>query len=135
MSRGRHIKVKRQLYWHHGIEVGDGSVIHASGEPGRRKLGARVRRGTMDEFLRGGVAVEVESDDALPPDEVVARAEAAVGLGTYSLLWNNCEHFARACHTGRPASVQVKRAAWVTAALLALVRVGVGLAGRRARSA
>jgi hypothetical protein len=131
MSRGRHIKVRRRLYWHHGIDLGDGTVIHASGEPGRRKFGAKVRRTTMDEFLRGAVAVEVERPDALSADEIVARAEGSLGNGAYSLVWNNCEHFAHWCQTGRPASAQVTRAAWGAALLMAAVRLGLGLAARR----
>jgi hypothetical protein len=131
MSRGRHIKVRRRLYWHHGIDAGDGTVIHAIGEPGARKLGADIRRTSMAEFLRGGTAVEVESDVALPAEEIVARAEASLGQGAYSLVWNNCEHFARWCQTGRPASAQVTRAAWGATLLFALIRIGVGIAARR----
>ena len=131
MSRGRHIKVRRSLYWHHGIDLGDGTVIHTSGEPGRAKFGAQVRRTTMDEFLRGGIALEVERHDALSADEIVARAEGSLGTSAYSLVWNNCEHFAHWCQTGRPASTQVTRAAWGAALLMALVRLGVSVASRR----
>ena len=131
MSRGDHLFVRRRHYTHHGIDCGDGTVIHSSGEPGRRKFGARVRRTTMDEFLRGGTAVEIERPDALSADEVVARAEASLGNGAYSLVWNNCEHFAHWCQTGRPASTQVTRAAWGAALLMALVRLGLSVASRR----
>ncbi len=43
MARGDHIRVYRTLYWHHGIDAGDGTVIHLSGEPGRSRT-ARVQR-------------------------------------------------------------------------------------------
>jgi hypothetical protein len=128
MTRGSHIKVRRRLYWHHGIDMGDGTVIHASGEPGRRKAGARIRRSTMSEFLRGGHATAVESEEALQPADVAARAEASLGEGGYSLLWNNCEHFAHWCHTGRVASLQVDRVALVGAALGVALRLGMNAA-------
>jgi hypothetical protein len=131
MSRGRHIKVSRGLYWHHGIDLGDGTVIHTSGEPGRHKFGALVRRTTMDEFLRGGIAIEVARHDALAADDIVSRAEGSLGNGSYSLVWNNCEHFAHWCQTGRPASAQVTRAAWGAALLVALVRLGLSVSARR----
>ncbi|HRT20579.1 MAG TPA: lecithin retinol acyltransferase family protein, partial [Candidatus Hydrogenedentes bacterium] len=33
MARGDHIKVRRFLYSHHGIDCGDGTVIHYTGSP------------------------------------------------------------------------------------------------------
>jgi hypothetical protein len=130
MARASHIKVRRRLYWHHGIDMGDGTVVHASGEPGRRKRGARIRRSRIDDFLRGGARVTVESEDALPPERIAARAEASLGQRTYSLLLNNCEHFARWCQTGRPESAQVDRAAWTSAALGVALQVGLVIARR-----
>jgi hypothetical protein len=133
--RGEHIKVWRGWYWHHGIDMGDGTIIHASGEPGRRVLAAEVRRSAMEEFLRGGVAVAVASAAALAPEEVAARAESSLGRRGYSLVWNNCEHFAHWCHSGRSASAQVDRAAWAGAALGATLSAGVALARRSGRAA
>jgi len=112
MARGDHIRVNRGFYWHHGIDLGDGTVIHAAGEPGRRKIGALVRCTSMGEFLRGGCAVRVDVIGALPADEIVDRARQAVGRGGYSLLFNNCEHFAYWCQTGSLGSRQVERAAF-----------------------
>ena len=45
MSAGDHILVKRMggAYQHHGIDMGDGTVIHFSGEPFHRAE-AKVRR-------------------------------------------------------------------------------------------
>lgn len=91
--------------------MGDGTVIHAAGEPGRRKIGAVIRCTSMEEFLRGGLAVPVDAAGALPADEIVDRACQALGRGGYSLLFNNCEHFAGWCQTGEFGSRQVERAA------------------------
>jgi hypothetical protein len=108
---GDHIRVNRGFYWHHGIDVGDGTVIHAAGEPGRRKLGAVVRRTSMAEFVRGGQVERVDAVASLPGEEIVQRARRALGRGGYSLLFNNCEHFAYWCQTGELGSRQVERAA------------------------
>jgi hypothetical protein len=67
----------------------------------------------------------------LAADDIVSRAEGSLGNGSYSLVWNNCEHFAHWCQTGRPASAQVTRAAWGAALLVALVRLGLSVSARR----
>lgn len=135
MARGDHIKVKRPLYWHHGIDLGDGTVIHASGEPGQLNRGARVRRDSLQRFLRGGVPVVVHDPRSLTAEEVVARAEAALGRRGYSVLFNNCEHFAHWCQVGRPLSRQVEQLAWTGAALGLAARFAVSATRRRATGA
>jgi hypothetical protein len=132
MARGDHIRVRRVLYWHHGIDLGDGTVIHASGEPGQLNRGARVRRDSIARFLRGGVMEIVDDPRALPAEEVVDRAEAALGRTEYSVLFNNCEHFAHWCQVGRPLSRQVEQLAWTGAAVGVAARLVVSLARRRA---
>jgi len=117
MARGDHIKVRRRngLYSHHGIDMGDGTVIHFSGEPFRRDE-ASICRVTLAEFLAGGRMVVVRDHGAvLTPDEVVAAAEAALARQKYCLWRNNCEHFATECKTGRRRSRQVRRALHIAA--------------------
>lgn len=121
MARGDHIKVYRRfrLYAHHGIDMGDGTVIHFAGEPLRVRR-ARVVRTDMATFLRGGARRVVRhASGALPESEVVSRAESLLASGAYSVFWNNCEHFAMYCKTGRGRSRQVRRVAWVGSAVLA----------------
>ena len=43
------------------------------------------------------------------PEETVERAESQLGEGGYNLVFNNCEHFAVWCKTGKHESSQVKR--------------------------
>ena len=45
MGKGDHIRVKRAggVYYHHGLDVGDGYVIHYSGEVARKR-NASIRR-------------------------------------------------------------------------------------------
>lgn len=134
MARGDHIKVRRWrgIYTHHGIDMGDGTVIHLAGEPLRARH-ARVCRTPMDAFLAGGRARVVSyPEGARTADEVIAAAEAGLARGGYCLGRYNCEHFATQCKTGIPRSRQVMRvlraggtvagATLVTIAALATVR-------------
>ena len=63
MAAGDHIAVLRHRwfhiirYWHHGIDVGDGTVIHLTGP---RKKDAEVTRTSLEEFLKGGAKVIVD---------------------------------------------------------------------------
>ncbi len=117
MARGDHIKVRRRggLYSHHGIDMGDGTVIHFSGEPFHRNQ-ASICRVTLAEFLAGGRRVVVHHRDGeRAPDEVATAAEAALARQKYCLWRNNCEHFATQCKTGRHRSRQVRRALHIAA--------------------
>lgn len=53
MGRADHIYVSRGIYTHHGIDAGDGTVIHFSGEP-KGNRDADIKRSTLTEFLSGG---------------------------------------------------------------------------------
>ena len=116
MSRGDHIYVIRRAgYSHHGIDCGDGSVVHFTGEPGALKQGACIARSSLEEFLQGGrrrVRDYGLRDDA---ETTVARAESKLGDTGYHLVSNNCEHFATWCCTGTPASKQVRGVGSLTA--------------------
>lgn len=91
-------------YWHHGVLLPDGSVIHYSGvKSGKRH--ARIRRTSAREFAKGR-AVYAVVQDSLPAREVAARAESRLGESGYNLLFNNCETFASWCVTGKDVSRQ-----------------------------
>ncbi len=129
MAAGDHIKVKRAggLYTHHGIDMGDDTVIHFSGEPLHMRH-AVVCRIAMADFLQGGQARVVRREEgARSPEEVMSTAESLIGAKSYHPLFNNCEHFATFCMTGRKDSRQARRAlkAAATAATVALMGVQV----------
>jgi hypothetical protein len=128
MAKGEHIKVRRYhlLYAHHGIDLGDGTVVHF-GEPALEPSRASVRRTPWHEFARGAEARVVRHPDALPPEEVCARALSLVGERGYNLAFNNCEHFAAWCATGRKNSTQVWRAAAGLAAAGLVVAATAGI--------
>lgn len=131
MAVGDHLKVRRRLYWHHGIDMGDGTVVHASGEPGRMKLDAEVRRTPVTDFLRGGEAEVANACRRLPAEQITERALAALGGRDYSLLFNNCEHFARWCETGQASSKQIDGYALAGTALGLGARIAIRIASRR----
>ena len=116
MGRGDHIYVMRRGgYTHHGIDCGDRTVIHFSGEPGSAKLAACIVRSTMHDFLQDGdlkVRKYGRRDDA---ETTVNRAESKLGATGYQLVTNNCEHFATWCCTGKSASRQVRGVGSLTA--------------------
>jgi hypothetical protein len=66
----------------------------------------------------------------LPAEEVRARAARSVGHTGYSVLWRNCEHFARWCAVGKFESPQVRDAVAGTVAL-SLVAAGASALARQ----
>ncbi|GFE69760.1 lecithin retinol acyltransferase family protein [Chroococcus sp. FPU101] len=110
MARGDQIYVYREfmnlkgVYQHHGIDCGDGTVIHY------RKPSEIVERTTFETFSRGNsvYVVEYKNGFCFIPDIVVSRAESRLSERKYNLLFNNCEHFATWCKTGISESVQIK---------------------------
>ncbi|MFO0940309.1 MAG: lecithin retinol acyltransferase family protein [Pirellulales bacterium] len=118
MARGDHIYVEDSLrgipFQHHGIDVGDGYVIHLAPEDGARVTlrdqseRFAVRRVTLEEFAADRSVKIRTHHKQLSADEVVAAAEKRLGQCGYSLLEGNCEHFATACATGEWVSHQIE---------------------------
>jgi hypothetical protein len=124
MAKGDHIRVRRGVYFHHGIDCGDGRVIHYNGSPLRRR-DAKVACTSMDEFSRG---CPIEVVHACPPedaDTVLERAFSRLGESLYNLFRNNCEHFAWWCVTGKGRSHQVEKVVEGMATLVAATFLGV----------
>lgn len=97
-------------YWHHGIYVADGWLIHLSGIAAGKQA-ATVRWGRIEIFggAAGPASIEVVRYAACdPPGVVVARARGLLGRAGYHVLRNNCEQFARWCKTGQFVSEQVE---------------------------
>ena len=97
---GSHIKATNPWFLappliehHHGIYVGNGEVIHNSKRHGKPNL----RKTSLAEFAKGRRVSVV--DGAYHDYDAARRAERALywGIGDYTLLFNNCEHFARHC--------------------------------------
>jgi hypothetical protein len=92
------------VYEHHGIDCGDGTVIHYS----KRTEEATVRQTSIEDFSHGGAIRRREYTTCHIADSVVQRALSRIGEQKYNLLFNNCEHFATWCKTGISSSRQVR---------------------------
>lgn len=96
------------LYSHHGIDCGDGTVVHYW--PDEVPLASSIQRTTLGEFAEGGLVRVQEYAECDPAEVVVARALNSLGAGGFDPLTSNCEHFAVWCKTGRVESSQVRGA-------------------------
>lgn len=132
LTAGMHVVAHRAVYQHHGIYVGDGKVA-------AYLLHTGVTIYSLEEFAEGDkVTVLVHDDAKFTPQEIVERALSREHEDNYSLIFNNCEHFANWCVTGEATSYQVREVAVATAALAAALllsrklnpalRIGGGLA-------
>jgi len=116
MAAGERLEVNRWLagsalrYVHHGVDMGDGTVVHARPRDFRNPFGGgSVVRTTHAEFADGEeVRPTREPPAAFPPEEVARRAAAHVGREGYCPVVANCEHFATWCATGERRSRQVE---------------------------
>ncbi|MFB2919984.1 lecithin retinol acyltransferase family protein [Aerosakkonema funiforme] len=107
MARGDQIYAIRQfltiegVYQHHGIDCGDGTVIHY------RKPSATIERTSIATMAQGSKVYVKQYQTCFIPDVAIRRAESRLGEQKYNLLFNNCEHFATWCKTGVSYSQQV----------------------------
>lgn len=112
LKNGDHIFVRRKglLYSHHGIYAGDRTVIHFKGLE-EEKRDPEVIVTDIDVFLDRGKLRKRNYKKRLPPSETLRIAKEQLSNKGYSLAFNNCEHFASYCATGKKKSSQVRRAA------------------------
>ena len=108
---GDHIYVRRGglIYSHHGIYAGEGTVFHFKGEE-KEKQDPAVIITDIDNFLNGGKLRRRHYQERLPHSESLRIAQRHLSEKGYSLPFNNCEHFATYCATGKKKSKQVRRA-------------------------
>eukprot|EP00164_Ancoracysta_twista_P002008 GFYU01002647.1.p1 GENE.GFYU01002647.1~~GFYU01002647.1.p1 ORF type:complete len:479 (-),score=97.27 GFYU01002647.1:475-1911(-) len=114
LTAGDHIYVTRLdgTYEHHGVYIGDNTVVHYTGPHLPKGRLALIRTTTLKKFM-GSTSDRVDVrrySDGMhdSADIVIRRALKLVGAAQYNLLWNNCEHFATFCKTGKSASLQIQ---------------------------
>lgn len=111
--------VDRVFYKHYGVYIGNNSVVHFSGgDDGELSASkACILKTSLEKFSKGEkVQIENRKNQqykSFSQKETVMRAVNAIGSekGKYSLIWNNCEHFANWCKYGEKRSVQVEKVA------------------------
>lgn len=136
---GAVIYAQRALYRHYGVYAGAGRVIHFAAEQHyeTNAKNALIQETTMDDFLRGDVlCVEQNQRGAFSAAETVRRAQEQIGQqrGKYSLVFNNCEHFAHWCKYGKRRSQQVQRVVAGTVAIVTAVASMVLAAAKRGKN-
>ena len=111
LIRGDHIYVRRGglTYSHHGIYGGEKNVIHFKGAEKEKRDPAVIITDT-DNFLNGGKLRKRNYQERLTHSESLRIAREHLLEKGYSLPFNNCEHFATYCATGKKKSKQVRRA-------------------------
>jgi hypothetical protein len=109
LKYGDHIYVRRKglFYSHHGIYAGKGTVIHFKGAV-KEKKDPVVIKTDIESFLNGGKLKRRDYKKRLPHVETLRIAREHLSKKGYSLAFNNCEHFAAYCATGKKKSVQVR---------------------------
>ncbi|BAQ65749.1 lecithin retinol acyltransferase family protein [Geminocystis sp. NIES-3709] len=92
------------VYQHHGIDVGDGSVIHY------RKPSEIIEQTSFETFSKNNRVYVRQYPDGFSfiPEVVVKRSWSRLGENKYNLLFNNCEHFATWCKIGISESKQIE---------------------------
>jgi len=117
MGVADHLKVLRQhgLFTHHGIDLGDGTVAHYL-------EGKAIIRSSTKEFCKGETYSVVIHTDSSPTGITLRRAMSRIGEQRYNLLFNNCEHFATWCKTGKHRSNQMED--WLEGSSLGAIAIG-----------
>ncbi len=103
MGAADHLQVPRQhgLFQHHGIDLGDGTVAHYL-------EGREILRSPLKEFCCNQPIEIIKHENCCAKSVTLRRAMSRIGEQRYNLLFNNCEHFANWCKTGRYRSPQVE---------------------------
>jgi hypothetical protein len=105
------LKVNRGLYDHYGIAANKKNVIEFGHESRFKRKSLRVAKVPFDKFANGDPVQLEHPLGPYNPKDVVKRASSYIGqdYGNYSILGNNCEHFARDMAEGRRHSTQVEK--------------------------
>ena len=129
------IGISRGAYEHYGIYSGRGKVIHYAGDTTDFKGTVSIHEAPFDEFLKNNADYFVISFEGKYPvkihsstkfvsggyfdcggiewkskysaKETLERARSRIGETKYSIINNNCEHFAMWCKTGTSESTRV----------------------------
>ncbi|MDJ0675101.1 MAG: lecithin retinol acyltransferase family protein [Calothrix sp. MO_167.B42] len=104
MNAGDHIYIYLKhksgfKFTHHGIYIGNNEVIHYWKN--------KVRKTTKNKFSCGKDIYIKKHKKYYSLSRVVKRAKRRLNEKKYNLIFNNCEHFARWCKTGKHTSKQI----------------------------
>lgn len=104
ISFGSHLVAQRIGYNHHGLYIGEQQVIHLTSNN-------KVEIVSFAQFTQGQDYRVEKYQSHFTRAEIVHRAKSYLGDESYSLLFNNCEHFVNRCIHDVAYSEQVNNAA------------------------
>ena len=90
-------------YIHYGIDLGDGKVAHFMADSFWIHQESKIVETSIEQFVKDGkLGVLNDIPYKFTREEVVERAYEVMNtnFGGYSVVENNCEHFAMWCATG-----------------------------------
>jgi hypothetical protein len=112
LKKGDVVFARRMVYRHYGIYSGRKKVIHYAKKESNVRPKTAIEETSIAEFSKGDPVYVIKfpqkADFLYSPRETVKRAKSLIGRTDYNLVFNNCEHFAYWCKTGRRESFQVK---------------------------
>ncbi|MBD1862110.1 MULTISPECIES: lecithin retinol acyltransferase family protein [Trichocoleus] len=91
---GDHIYADYGHCFHHGIYCGDDEVIHYVNAK-------RIGKTLLSKFAKTQKIHIKRHRKSFSQTRVVKRAKRRLGERNYNLIFNNCEHFANWCKTGK----------------------------------
>ena len=104
------LRVKAGGVYHFGIYVSDSEVWQFGLSPLLRNIPDReieVCASSLEAFSAGApIEVAVFDEECRATEDVIEYARSKKGTRGYSILYNNCEHFAYECKTGKRYSQQ-----------------------------
>lgn len=108
MAAGDQLRVYRGGYWHHGIDMGDGTVVHFKAKAYGPRAG--MARTNLDAFRLGSDKIErlPARHAPIPVEQILQRAQSLLGPMPYNLVLNNCEAVSGYCQGLKPLSPQVE---------------------------
>ena len=148
LNEGDLLEFRRSFFYNHwGVYVGNGYVVHATGEPNYESylpnslntmigsssalsgnVSCDVRKQPLEEVANTDLfyvnnLLDNDNESAFPPEEISTRAHDAWKKGSfkYHLISNNCEHFATNMRYGEPISRQVEGITNIACAILYIV--------------
>lgn len=112
---GAHIRIKVDNFYHHAIYIGNGEVIQF-GLPFNmytNSIDVKVIKSPLSDFCKPDDFIEVycyskkELKQKYDDKVIIENALSHLGEGGYSIIKNNCEHFANLCIFGQKYSKQI----------------------------
>ena len=116
------------MYQHWAVYCGNRSVVHYAGNGStvsKQMSNSQIVHSKLPEDMLKTFKVWKTHPNAEDRCEVVERAKSRIGEAGYNIAFNNCEHFAKWCDTGKSSSDQVSAVIETAAGVVGTTAVGL----------